>query len=103
LKIWFRFSAPPVGGLNPKLFTFWCALGPSPRVGYGWRENKKLIMTHNIKSKIEVNSETGKKCLIVYYDSEKSNYSEAIKAAQQYHNTKSGQIATIALPTGFSS
>ena len=56
-----------------------------------------------LQSKIEINPETGTKCLIVYYDSEKDNFDKAIEAAQQCHKIESGQIATIAVPKGFGS
>ena len=38
------------------------------------------------QSKIEINPETGTKCLIVYYDSAKNNFDEAINQAIAFHN-----------------
>ena len=53
------------------------------------------------KSRIEVNPETGRKSLIVYYDSETDDFDEAIKQAIAFHSIKQGQMNVIALPRGF--
>ena len=55
-------------------------------------------MQPGYKSRIEINSETGTKCLIVYYDSEKNNFNEAINQAVAFHNIRYGQMNVIALP-----
>jgi hypothetical protein len=51
-----------------------------------------------MKSKIEINPENGKKCLIVSYDSVRDDYNEAIEAAHKHHGIKRGQMTTIAMP-----
>ena len=55
-------------------------------------------MGSRYKSRIEVNPETGTKCLIVYYDSEKNNFDNAINQAIAFHNIRDGQMNVIALP-----
>ncbi len=50
------------------------------------------------ESKIEINPETGTKCLIVYYDSEKNNFNETIEAARKQYDINSGQMMIIAMP-----
>ena len=55
-------------------------------------------MKSGYKSKIEVNPETGRKSLIVFYNSELANFNEAIKQAVAFHNIRDGQMNVIALP-----
>ena len=50
------------------------------------------------QSKIEINPEPGTKCLIVYYDSEKNNFNEAITQAVALHSINQGQMNVIAIP-----
>ena len=50
------------------------------------------------KSRIEINPETGTKCPIVYYDSEKNNFAEAISQAVAFHSIRDGQMNVIAIP-----
>jgi len=54
-------------------------------------------MNSEFKSKIEVNSETGRKSLIVFYDSETDDFDEAINQAIAFHNIRDGQMNVIAL------
>lgn len=49
-------------------------------------------------SKIEVNEQTGKRCLLVYYDREADNFNEATAQALADHGLEPGQITSIALP-----
>ena len=50
------------------------------------------------QSIIEINSETGTKCLIVHYDSKTDDFDEAINQAVEFHNIRDGQMNVIALP-----
>jgi hypothetical protein len=58
-------------------------------------------MQSGYQSRIEMNPETGRKCLIVYYDSDSDDFDEAIKQAVAFHSIKQGQMNVIALPRGF--
>jgi hypothetical protein len=51
-----------------------------------------------MKSKIEINSKTGRKSLIVFYAPKRDNFNEAIEAAHKHHGLKRGQMTTIAMP-----
>jgi len=51
-----------------------------------------------MKSRIEVNPETGLKSLIVFYNSESDDFNEAINQALDFHNIREGKISVIALP-----
>jgi hypothetical protein len=51
-----------------------------------------------MKSKIEINPETGRKSLIVFYGPKRDNFNEAIEAAHKHHGIKRGQMTTIAMP-----
>jgi hypothetical protein len=55
------------------------------------------------QSKIEVNRETGRKYLIVYYDAEKDNFNEAIEHELKRCGIEQGTIGILALPTFFQS
>jgi hypothetical protein len=51
-----------------------------------------------MKSRIEINPETGRKSLIVFYGPKRDNFNEAIEAAHKHHGLERGQITTIAMP-----
>ena len=51
-----------------------------------------------MKSRIETNPQTGRKSLIVFYDSVADDFDEAINQAVAFHNIRSGQMNVIALP-----
>ena len=53
-----------------------------------------------MKFEIEVNSETVRKCLIAFYNSETDDFNGAINQAMAYHNIKPGEMNVIALPNG---
>ncbi len=55
-------------------------------------------MNSEFKSKIEVDEKTGRKSLIVFYDSESDDFDEAINQAVAFHNIWDGQMNVIALP-----
>jgi hypothetical protein len=55
-------------------------------------------MKSGYKSKIEINPETGKKCMIVFYDSKTDDFDEAINQAIAFRRIKQGQMSVIALP-----
>ncbi len=55
-------------------------------------------MKSGYKSTIEMNPNTGRKSLIVFYDSESDDFDEAIKQAVAFHNIRDGQMNVIALP-----
>ncbi len=50
------------------------------------------------KSKIQVDKNTGQKCLIVFYNSETDDFDEAINQAVAFHRIEPGQMNIIALP-----
>ena len=58
-------------------------------------------MESGCKSKIEINPKTGKKCMVVFYDSETDDFDEAIKQAIAFHRIEHGQMDVIALPGNF--
>ena len=51
-----------------------------------------------MKSFIELNKNTGSKCLTVFYDSHLDNFNEAIEKGLLDHGLESGEIQVIALP-----
>lgn len=51
-----------------------------------------------MKSRIEVNKETGAKCLTVFYDRRLDNFDEAIQKGLSDHGLKHGDANVIALP-----
>ncbi len=55
-------------------------------------------MKSGYKFRIEVDPETGRKSLIVFYDSEMDDFDEAINQAVAFHNIRDGQMNVIALP-----
>ena len=55
-------------------------------------------MKSGYKSRIEVDPETGRKSLIVFYDSESDDFDEAINRSIAFHNIRDGQMNVIALP-----
>jgi hypothetical protein len=55
-------------------------------------------MIPEYKSKIETDSQTGRKSLVVYYDFQKDNFDEAIDAAMAEHGIRAGQMNIIAIP-----
>jgi len=55
-------------------------------------------MKPGYKSTIEVSPETGRKSLIVFYDSETDDFDEAIKEAIVFQNILPGQMNVIAYP-----
>ena len=55
-------------------------------------------MNSEFKSKIEVDEKTGRKSLIVFYDSEMDDFDEAINQAVAFHNIREDQMNVIALP-----
>jgi hypothetical protein len=55
-------------------------------------------MNSEFKSKIEVDEKTGRKSLIVFYDSETDDFDEAINQAVAFHRIKQGEMNVIALP-----
>ena len=55
-------------------------------------------MKSRYKSKIEINPDTGRKSLIVFYDSESDDFDEAISKAVAFHNIRPRQMNIIALP-----
>ena len=54
-------------------------------------------MNTELKSKIEVDEKTGRKSLIVFYNSESDDFDEAINQAIAFHNIRDGQMNVIAL------
>jgi hypothetical protein len=63
-------------------------------------KTKKFMMRLDIKSKIEVNSETGKKSLIIHYDLLNDDFDAAINQVLAHHGFEQGEITVIALPNG---
>ena len=57
-------------------------------------------MNSEFKSKIEVDEKTGRKSLIVFYNSETDDFDEVIEQACVFHNIERGQMNVIALPDG---
>ena len=55
-------------------------------------------MKSKFKSKIEVDINTGRRCLVVHYSPEKNDFNEFILQALDHHGIKRGQITTIAIP-----
>ena len=55
-------------------------------------------MQSGYKSKIEINPETGQRCLIVFYDSETNDFDQAISQAVAFHNIRDVQMNVIAWP-----
>jgi len=55
-------------------------------------------MNSEFKSKIEVDEKTGRKSLIVFYNSGRDDYNEAIKEAVAFHKLEDSKISVIALP-----
>ena len=55
-------------------------------------------MQQGDKSRIETNPETGRKSLIVFYDSTADDFNEAISEAVDFHNIRPGRMNIIALP-----
>ena len=47
-------------------------------------------MESRYKSRIEVNPDTGRKFLIVFYDSETDDFDEAINQVIAFHNIRDG-------------
>jgi hypothetical protein len=56
------------------------------------------MMKREFKSKIEVDINTGHRCLVVHYSPEKNDFNEIILRALAHHGIKRGQITTIAIP-----
>jgi hypothetical protein len=50
------------------------------------------------KSRIETSPDTGRKSLIVFYDSETDDFNEAIERAVVLHKIERGKISVIAIP-----
>jgi hypothetical protein len=55
-------------------------------------------MKSGYKSTIEVSPDTGRKSLIVFYDSETDDFDEAINQAIAFHRIEPGQMNVIAFP-----
>jgi hypothetical protein len=55
-------------------------------------------MKSKLKSKIEVDKDTGHRCLVVYYHRGEDNFNEAIEAAHKHHGIKRGQMMSIVMP-----
>ena len=55
-------------------------------------------MNPEFKSKIEINPDTGQRCLIVFYDSEADDFDETFEKAMACHGIKNGQMNIIAIP-----
>jgi hypothetical protein len=51
-----------------------------------------------MQSRIETNPDTGRKSLIVFYDTESDDFDEAIKQAFAFHNIRDDKMNIIALP-----
>ncbi|NIA31765.1 MAG: hypothetical protein GWP06_17880 [Actinobacteria bacterium] len=51
-----------------------------------------------MKSHIEVNQETGVRCLTVFYDRHLDNFNQAIEKGLSDHGLKHGEATVIALP-----
>ena len=56
------------------------------------------IQEMSIRSSIEVNEESGKETLIVFYDAQKDDFDRAINQALTHHGLEHGQLTTIAIP-----
>ena len=55
-------------------------------------------MKSGYKSRIEVNPETGRKSLTVFYNSESDDFDECINQAAAFHSIKQDEMNVIALP-----
>ena len=60
-------------------------------------------MKPEFKSKIEVDKKTGKRCLIVLYDSVTDDFDKAINRAIAFYNIKRGETNVVALPDNLNS
>ena len=49
-------------------------------------------------SKIEIDLETGKQSLTVYYDAVKDDFDQQIEAALAFHGVEDGDMIVIAMP-----
>ena len=47
---------------------------------------------------MEVDKNTGRRCLVVYYHHREGNFNEAIEAAHKHHGIKRGQLTTVVIP-----
>ena len=55
-------------------------------------------MKSKFKSKIEVDKNTGSRCLVVNYHRREDNFGEAIEAAHKHHGIMRGQMTSIVMP-----
>lgn len=60
-------------------------------------------MKSEFKSKIEVDSKTGRILLIVYYDSVRDDFDKAINRAIAFRNIRRGEMNVVALPDNLNS
>jgi hypothetical protein len=55
-------------------------------------------MKPDYRTKIKISKKTGRKCLIVYYDSKKDDYDKAIDQAIALHGIRDKHVTVIAMP-----
>jgi hypothetical protein len=51
-----------------------------------------------LNSRIEVNEETGRKSLLVYYDGKEDDYERQIEVAMAFYGVSEGEMVIIAMP-----